>query len=271
MANTKLFDLLVQVCTGDALSKVETTTGEEQGFEAWRRLARQYEPTSRLTKVAKLNSIMNRTTCSSMRDMLGKIEVWEQAWAKYELDHSQKLDTDLKLGALLTMLPVKEREVVKLKYVQDEAGLTYDVLRRQVEYWLESVQASSASSAMDISTLSPDDIAKMIETQLEEALDVLRKGGKGNKGKTSTKGDRSGNRTPRSDDKDKKIRGKCWTCGKEGHTAAACRSGLPRKGLKSLENDEEERRRQRGRAGPRDERTEHRMLVLRRLPQHARG
>ena len=242
-ANTKLYDLLVQVCTGDALSKVETTVGEEQGFEAWRRLARQYEPTSRLTKVEKLNSIMNTTTCSSMRDMLGKIEVWEQAWAKYELDHSQKLDTDLKLGALLTMLPVKEREVVKLKYVQDEAGLTYDVLRRQVEYWLESVQASSASNAMELSALSPDDIAKMNETQLEEALDILRKGGKGSKGKTSTKGDRSGNRTPRSEDKDKdkKIRGKCWTCGKEGHTAAACRSGLPpKKGLESLENGEEE-------------------------------
>ena len=87
--------------------------------------------------------------------MLGKIEVWEQAWAKYELDHSQKLDTDLKLGALLTMLPVKEREVVKLKYVQDEAGLTYDVLRRQVEYcWnpsrhpLHPARWTSARSAL---------------------------------------------------------------------------------------------------------------------------
>ena len=132
-ANTKLYDLLVQVCTGDALPKVETTAGDEQEFEAWRRLARQYEPTSRLTKVGKLNSIMNTTTCSSMRDMLGKIEVWEQAWSKYETDHTVTLDTDLKLGALLTMLPTKEREVVKLKYVEDEAGLTYDVLRRQVE------------------------------------------------------------------------------------------------------------------------------------------
>ena len=169
-----LMRLLVQVCTGDALSKVETTAGDEQGFEAWRRLARQYEPTSRLTKVEKLNAIMNTTTCSSMRDMLGKIEVWEQAWSKYETDHTVTLDTDLKLGALLTMLPTKEREVVKLKYVEDEAGLTYDVLRRQVEYWLESLQASSAATAMDVSALSPEDVAQMNKEQLEEALDVLR-------------------------------------------------------------------------------------------------
>ena len=33
-ANTKLYDLLVQTCTGDALTKIETTPGEEQGFEA---------------------------------------------------------------------------------------------------------------------------------------------------------------------------------------------------------------------------------------------
>ena len=53
---------------------------------------------------------------------------------------------------------------------------------------------------MDVSALSSEDIAKMNETQLEEALDILRKGGKGSKGK---KGDRSGARTPRSEDKDK--------------------------------------------------------------------
>ena len=49
--------MLIQTCISDALSKVEMTPGEEQGFEAWRRLARQYEPTSCLTRIDRLNLI----------------------------------------------------------------------------------------------------------------------------------------------------------------------------------------------------------------------
>ena len=200
VANGKLYDFLVQICTGDALAKVETTAGEEQGFEAWRRLARQYEPTSRLTKIEKLNMLTNTHGHTTMRDMLGKVEVWEQAWAKYELDHSVALDTDLKLGALLTMLPAKEKAEVKLKYIENEAGLTYDVLRRQVEYWLESTQASHGPAAMDLSALNPEEVAKMSEEQLEEALLVLRKGGKA-KGKG-----KKGDRTPKGGGKGKEGR-----------------------------------------------------------------
>ena len=69
-----------------------------------------------------------------MKDMLSKVEVWEQAWSRYETDHEPTLDPDPKIGALMKMLPAKELGVVKLKYVEDEGGLTYPVLRRQVEF-----------------------------------------------------------------------------------------------------------------------------------------
>ena len=36
LANSRLFDLLSLITSGDALAKVETTPGESQGFEAWR-------------------------------------------------------------------------------------------------------------------------------------------------------------------------------------------------------------------------------------------
>ena len=106
-----------------------------------------------------------------MKDMLSKVEVWEQAWSRYETDHEATLDLDLKLGALMKMLPAKELDVVKLKYVEDEAGRTYPVLRRQVEFWLESLQAA-APVPMDLSTLMPTYVSKLSEEQLEGALCV---------------------------------------------------------------------------------------------------
>ena len=150
--------MLVQICTGEALAKIETTQGEEAGFEAWRRLARLCEPSSRLTRIDRLNMITHRAPCSNMRELLSKVEVWEQAWTRYEADMEVSLDIDLKLGALMKMLPPKELEVIKLKYVENEAGLTYDVLRRQVEFWLESLQASGPIP-MDLSSLAPTDIS----------------------------------------------------------------------------------------------------------------
>ena len=84
--------------------------------------------------------------------MLTKVEVWEQAWSRYETNHEVTLDPVLKLGALMKMLPLKELDVAKLKYVKDEAGLTYPVIRRQVEFWLESLQAAGPVP-MGLSTL----------------------------------------------------------------------------------------------------------------------
>ena len=74
--------------------------------------------------------------------MLSKVEVWEQAWARYEAGSDVTLDIDVKLGAFMKMLPPKESDVIKLRYVENEAGLTYDVLCRQVELWIESLQSS---------------------------------------------------------------------------------------------------------------------------------
>ena len=69
----------------------------------------------------------------------------------------------------MKMLPSKELEAVKLKYVENEAGLAYDVLRRQVEFWLESLQ-SSGPIPMGLGTLQPTDVSKLIEEELEGAL-----------------------------------------------------------------------------------------------------
>ena len=239
-AKTRVYDLLSLVCTGEALRKIDTTPGTAQRLEAWRRLARRYMPTSRLTRIDRLNQLTHVKPCSYMKEVLSKIETWEQAWTKYEEDNSVTLDIDLKVGALLKMLPSKQAEAIKLRYIEDENKLTYTVLRRQVELWLEAV--SQGPAPMDILSLEPSDIAKMSEEQLEQALDVLRQGKAGK--------DRGKGRTQSAEkDPNRKIDGQCWNCGKEGHTAQACRqpkktNGKGKKGggrgVNSCDEDDDE-------------------------------
>ena len=66
-ANTKLYDMLSQVCTHEALTKVQITLGDEQVFEAWSRIARMCEPSSRLTRIDWVNLITHTTQCSSTK------------------------------------------------------------------------------------------------------------------------------------------------------------------------------------------------------------
>ena len=56
-ANQKLYDLLITVTTDKALQKVETTVGDDPGFECWRRLARQNDPTSRSRSIGSMPSL----------------------------------------------------------------------------------------------------------------------------------------------------------------------------------------------------------------------
>ena len=58
-----------------------------------------------MTRIDNLNTIACIEPCSGIDELLGKAEIWEQALTKYELDHTVQLDMDLKLGALMKMLP----------------------------------------------------------------------------------------------------------------------------------------------------------------------
>ena len=137
-ANVKLYDLLVIITKQDALLKVECTHGDEQGFEAWRRLAHQHDPKGALSEIDRLNALTVVTKGSNMRDVLKKVEHWEQQWAKYELDSGDTLSLKLKTGVLLKMLPPKEEREIKLRYVDRPGELSYEVLRRQVENWIDN-------------------------------------------------------------------------------------------------------------------------------------
>ena len=83
-AKSRLYGMLLTVTSEDALLKVENPPSHEHGSEAWRRLARHFDPTGAITEIDRLNTITEVTKCDSMTTLLNIIETWEQAWAKYD-------------------------------------------------------------------------------------------------------------------------------------------------------------------------------------------
>ena len=55
------------------------------------------------------------------------------------IDSNETLSLKLKTRALLGMRPRKEEKEIKLRYVDLPNDLSYKVLRRKAEYWLESL------------------------------------------------------------------------------------------------------------------------------------
>ena len=238
-ANVKLYDLLVIITKQDALLKVECTHGEEQGFEAWRRLAHQHDPKGALSEIDRLNALTVVTKGTNMRDVLKKVEHWEQQWAKYEVESGDTLSLKLKTGVLLKMLPPKEEREIKLRYVDRPGELSYEVLRRQVENWIDNALDGNGPAPMDVGNLETADAIEALEAQLLVLRERKGKGKERGKGKAKGKGGKAKGKITTSAGASgvRQIKGNCWTCGETGHSAAQC---TKRKGLSPCGKEEEE-------------------------------
>ena len=81
-ANAELYDLLVGITESEALSKVEGTPGEENGFEAFRRLTQYYDPLNQLNEVDRIAQ-MTCLKVKSMKHIAKAIEDFERRWTTH--------------------------------------------------------------------------------------------------------------------------------------------------------------------------------------------
>ena len=105
------------------------------------------------------------------------------------------------------MLPRKEEKEIKLRYVDLPNDLSYKVLRRKAEYWLESLHDQGPETSAH---------------------------GPANRDKGKDEGPTKGQE--RAGDKGT-ITGNCWMCGQPAHTSAKCPK---RKSCKSLSGSDKE-------------------------------
>ena len=219
-----LYDFLM-IYTDDS-ARIIVERYEDNGPEAWRQLARRYDPIGETYAIDQMNKLMNVSRCKSMIELPTAISRWEKAHANYvSRAGGSQIPEEWKVPILFNMIPTGELDKIKLqfKYTRPEEKNYHSLSRALMELAGEKQydQAQKSSSdPMDLSLVNAEEkysaseweefMKERYPTQAEwdewEAdLDYLGGGkgkGKARKGKGKGKG--------------------CHWCGKEGHEKAAC-------------------------------------------------
>ena len=74
-ANKKLYNLLVLLCNGEAITIVEQNP--DNGFEGWRKLCKRFHPVGETYALDKPTQLMHQSRCKAMAELPGAIERWE--------------------------------------------------------------------------------------------------------------------------------------------------------------------------------------------------
>ena len=126
IANTKLSDMLVSVCEGEALGLVEQVLG--QGFEAWRLLNERYNSVGEMYTLDKMNSLMHGKVCKSIADMPIAIADFEKNLKVFSERTGETFPNILKLPILMQMVPISWKKEVEAHFRVPGATKTYESL-----------------------------------------------------------------------------------------------------------------------------------------------
>ena len=201
----KLFDKSVELS-----SALQMVTSKEpfaivincqtNGFEAWRRLTRRYDPATSPRKRSMLKTVISPQK-QKLENLPQAIEEWLDAIASYEKrkdasGNRTKIPEDIKTAALESMLPQDLEAHVQLNQSKFSG---FDDLLEEVTRYVEHRTGKSLKSFSTTQAAGKD--------ALGDPMDVSSVG-KGHQGKGQQKGT--------------KFLGTCNNCGKQGHKAVDC-------------------------------------------------
>ena len=201
----KLFDKSVELS-----SALQMVTAREpfaivincqaNGFEAWRRLTKRYDPATSSRKRSKLKTVISPQK-QKLENLPQAIEEWLDAIASYEKrkdasGNRTKIPEDIKTAALESMLPQDLEAHVQLNQSKFSG---FDDLLEEVTRYVEHRTGKSLKSFSTTQAAGKD--------ALGDPMDVssVRKGHQG-------KGQQKGT----------KFLGTCNNCGKQGHKSVDC-------------------------------------------------
>ena len=234
-ANGKLYDMLLMITDGESQNIIENTKGEEQGFEAWRKLVRWFDPSNAMNEMDKVNLLLGVPRCKNIAKVAGTVEQWESNWAEYVDKYpSSILPESWRTNMLLKMIPEENEREIRLRYVGK--GIQYPELRGHIFDWIQHNTAGKAPMQLDSAAQESDESESEESSEEDESVAALRQKGGGKKGAgrkgggkkgTGKKGaSKGGKKGEGKKGAGRKILGNCWKCKKPGHMSQDCTSSL---------------------------------------------
>ena len=251
-AKKDLYAIMSRTMGGKAHVIVKNTVSGD-GFEAWHKVLREYDPRGALDKNAAYAQVAApERRAKSDEELKDYLAQWEAAVTKYEV-RWQQLPEETKVNAVKAIIP---HQLLENRF-RGATGLTYVRIKRDIENYLNDkpqmpekhVRVPAAHSKLDRS--GPVDMDTSV---LEDQFDVNAFGqwhapkgawssGKGTGKKGAGKGDKGAGKgqgkpgwSPKGKGKGKSSDGKgsgkgpggaadnrqCYNCGGWGHIAARC-------------------------------------------------
>ena len=193
----KLYSVLSSYLRNRPLKVLRSVSGMN-GFEVWRKLTAELEPSSRSRSLAMAQALVGFPAMSKGASLMDYVLTFEKLISEYEKISGTKYDDNLKIGTLLKGIPQNLKQHVMVD-ITDRT--TYDELRTKLLQYERSNQTWSAENILG-SLSVPDPTthtsSKPYQGPIPMELDRIyfRKGkgdqkGKGDKGKGGKgKGDR---------------------------------------------------------------------------------
>ena len=146
-ADAKLYDYLLQILEEDALMLVEKHELQDRGFEAWRLLVQQYEPSGGAYELDAMMALMSLNPCRDMAALPGAVAKFERDYKAYERRSGHAFPQEWKAPAFLRMLPRSHAADMRWKFSQ---GLTnYNEIVASVLSYTQHMRFDGAHSRGD--------------------------------------------------------------------------------------------------------------------------
>ena len=196
--------------------------GCSNGFEAWRRIHRRWDPLTAGRTRNILRAILNPERVKRWEDVRAAIEQLEDLFRRYEnrkneAGERERLSEDIKATSLELLVP---SDIERHLLLNKGRLATYAQMKSEIDLVIESSLGSKAPISRPGAASSSDSgPAPMDVDSLTKVINSLVKGkGSGGKGKNTGKGKDKGSGGKGSTFKDIV----CFNCGKAGRKAGEC-------------------------------------------------
>lgn len=130
------------------------TVQDQNGFEAWRRIVRKYNPRTAVRGMQLMAKVTNPGRIKKGQNLATHIAKWETQVNHLERDYSEKVSERMRIGILISMVPEDLQEIL-LQQVDDSTE--YRTARDRMIMLVDARAKLKDPNAMDVGMLSGAD------------------------------------------------------------------------------------------------------------------